>query len=173
MKRTIGILALVIGLSLAFLPACCVQAEGTASAITTSVQTAASVTAEHELFRMTNASVGPWTPSPEGKELDAARRAYAAYVRDKWQRAAKMVSFEVAHTPQDIQLVYEAFGAAFGPLKAQILEQGDNGIDTLAIRPLDEDNAQLILVMTHPMGREHGTVVSIADLERQNLENEG
>ncbi len=169
MKRTILILALTLGVTLAFLPACCVQAEGTASAVTDSVKVAASIIPDHVVFRQTNAAVGPWVPGVPGPEYDQARRDTAAFVRDYWHRRAKMTSFEIASTAKPLDDVYRAFEALFAQNHGQILSK-DERDQTMVIIVVDEDHAYLIIAVHND--NDGGAIVSISDLEKQRLEDE-
>jgi hypothetical protein len=170
MKRLVLTLALTVGLALAFLPACCVQARGIdAAALAVSTKEAATAVAKHLVFRQTNASVGPWTPGIPGAEYDNARRQTAAFVRSHFRRQAKMTTFEVASTPKPLSDVYRAFEAYFSQNTGEILAK-DEMDQTLVVIYLDQDHAYLILAIHNEATG--GSVVSIADLERQDLENE-
>lgn len=161
MKRFTLLIALLMGVTLAFLPACCVRAAAPTQAIEQTYELS-----DNEWVRQINAVAGPFTNMVGSEPGTAAENVLREYIGLKWP-AIVVQDVTIVTTPQAPLVVANALDELLSDYPKSLIERQGMTVLVLVQDTSNERRAWLVFLYDIPevMGQEEaGTALHIVEM---------
>ena len=169
MKRAILAVALALGLTLAWLPACCVQGADVPT-VTVEQEQKYEVPA-NKWIRQINAAAGPFEDMAGTPQFAIAESHLREYVAQQWPDA-EVVDVTIALSPQDPNVVAQSLDEVLVDYPKQPIRAEGMNLLAIVMDPEAPDRHAWLVLLIH-LEESNATALHIVEMRRVPAEEQG